>query len=87
MMTKTRHYLKTVNPYFQDVADDIKTFEVRYNDRDFQVGDVLNLMEFIPPETITGREIRANVTYMLDDEKYCKQGYVVLGVEVYGRNF
>lgn len=84
---KKHHYLKTVNPFFQDVADDKKTFEVRFNDRDFRIGDVLHLQEFEPPISYTGREMRANVVYMLNDERYCKDGYVVLGIEVYARNF
>jgi len=81
------HLLKTVQPYFDDVADFKKTFEVRKNDRNFQVGDRLFLQEFIPPETHTGRELRAEIIYILDDSQYCKDGYVVLGIETYGRNF
>lgn len=84
---KKHHYLKTINPYFNDIADDLKTFEVRFNDRDYHVGDVLHLQEFTPPVTYTGRELRADVVYMLDDEQYCKSGYVVMGIFVYGRNF
>ena len=84
---KRHHYLKTVNPYFQDVADDKKTFEVRFNDRDFKVGDILHLQEFAPPETYTGREIRAEIVYMLDDPQYCKEGYAVLGIFAYANNF
>ena len=33
-----KHILKTINPYFQDVWDNKKTFEIRLNDRDFKVG-------------------------------------------------
>ena len=33
-----KHLLKTINPYFQDVWDNKKTFEIRLNDRDFKVG-------------------------------------------------
>lgn len=79
-----RHYLKTINPYFTDILNDLKTFEVRKNDRDFKVGDVLHLQEFVPPSTYTGREIRANIIYMLNDAQYCKEGYVVLGIDIYG---
>jgi hypothetical protein len=41
----------------------------------------------VPPETYTGREIRTEVVYLLNDEKYCKDGYVVMGIEVYAHNF
>jgi len=84
---KQHHYLKTVNPFFADVYHGVKTFEVRFDDRNFQVGDVLHLQEFRPPETYTGREIRANVIYILDDARYCKEGYVVMGIDVYANNF
>ena len=44
----TRHELKTVNPWFQMVIDDEKTFDIRVNDRDFQPGDELLLREYNP---------------------------------------
>lgn len=40
------HKLKTINPYFQDVKSKVKTFELRKNNRDFQVGHILLLMEW-----------------------------------------
>lgn len=85
---KRYHLLKTIQPFFNDVSEEIKTFEVRKNDRDFKVGDVLRLQEYNQDRnTFTGRELRVNVTYILDDQRYCKDGYIVMGIEVYGRNF
>lgn len=46
------HALKTLNPFFSDVLEGRKNFEVRKNDRDFKVGDVLCLQE-----TTTTQEI------------------------------
>jgi hypothetical protein len=37
------HELKCVEPYFTDIITGMKSFEVRKNDRDFQVGDILHL--------------------------------------------
>jgi len=77
--------LKTVNPYFEDVWQGRKTFEVRKNDRDFEVGDELNLFEYEPKETVkkfTGRRIEAKVTYMIDDKRFVKNGFVVMGIFV-----
>lgn len=39
------HILNTVEPYFSAVASGEKTFEVRRNDRAFQKGDTLVLVD------------------------------------------
>lgn len=78
-MAKQHHFLKTVQPYFNDQESGAKPFEVRRNDRDFAVGDILHLQEFALPETYTGRELLREVTYVLEDASYCKEGFVVLG--------
>jgi hypothetical protein len=66
--TKDRvHELKTWPEYFEDVWEGRKTFEVRENDRNFQVGDVLRLREFEPVGSVySGRELRCRVSYMTD---------------------
>lgn len=79
------HYLKTVSPFFEDIESGKKTFEVRLNDRDFRVGDMLCLQHFVPPETYTGKEIQACITYILNDKRFCKDGYVVMGIKLDGR--
>ena len=77
------HELKTVQPYFFDVFLDKKKFEVRYNDRKFEKDDLLLLREFNPILLeYTGREILCEVTYLLDDSKYCKKGYVIMGIKI-----
>ena len=40
------HELKLDTEYFDDVKSGLKTFEIRKNDRDFKVGDVLALTSF-----------------------------------------
>ena len=42
------HDLKTWPKYFEAVRSQNKTFEFRYNDRDFEVGDTLCLLEWQP---------------------------------------
>lgn len=74
------HDLKISCDYFDDVRRGYKTFEVRYNDRKFKVGDVLLLREVNKKGIYTKRELLCEVSYLLDDEKYCKDGYVVLGI-------
>lgn len=75
------HELKTLPEFWQDVFDNIKNFEVRFNDRDFKVGDLLFLREWDPKtETYTGRVARRNVIYVLDNPQYVKEGYVIMGI-------
>lgn len=40
------HRLKTLAPYWERIQQGTKTFEIRKNDRDFQVGDLLELEYF-----------------------------------------
>lgn len=58
--------LKTWPEYFDAVASGAKTFEIRYNDRDYQVGDTLVLHRYDPAKKeYTGESITRNVTYVL----------------------
>lgn len=76
------HQLKTTPEYFEAVASGHKTFEVRKNDRGFKVGDFLGLNEFNANET--GRFMIVEVIYVLDNEDYCKDGQVILGIRPCG---
>lgn len=58
------HRLKTWPGPFQALVDGTKTFELRYDDRGYAVGDVLHLEEYEPGHmTYTGREMRRTITY------------------------
>ena len=72
------HNLKIAPEFFKDVVNGSKMFEVRFNDRGFKVGDILILEEF-DDKGYTGKLIACEITYVLDDIRYCKKGYVVLG--------
>jgi len=79
----TEHELKTIAPYFEDIRAGRKTFEVRRNDRNFKVGDVLVLQHYDP--CFTGEVIRRRVTYVLrgtsrlaSDYFGIEEGFVVL---------
>ena len=73
------HELKTWHEPFQAIWDDLKTFEYRLNDRDFKVGDVLMLKEFIPMhESYTTRVIIADVKYILKDSFSVPEGYAIM---------
>lgn len=74
------HELKTWPEYFQAVMDGTKTFEIRANDRDFKVGDILSLREWCPRrESFTGFRLERQVTYLTDWDQ--KPGNVVMAIE------
>ena len=79
-MSKT-HILKTVNPFYRHVERGIKNFEVRKNDRNFQVGDVIILKEFYPEYkngVFSGDDMSFEITYIYKDETRLMDDYVVL---------
>lgn len=74
------HALKTEPAYFEASAAGIKGFEVRKNDRPFDAGDYVALNEW-SGEGYTGRCTLHKIVYILCDPEYCKEGYVILGLE------
>lgn len=56
------HKLKTIAPYFQQTKSKQKTFELRKNDRDYQVGHILLLMEWNEEGQQSNNPIRGNYT-------------------------
>jgi hypothetical protein len=76
------HELKTWPEYYNAVFDGTKNFEVRKNDRDYQVGDELVLREWDPHrESFTGSVTTVDVTYILSDPQFVKDGYVIMSIE------
>lgn len=45
-MSTTHHDLKISPKYYRDTESNGKRFEVRFKDRNFEVGDILNLREW-----------------------------------------
>lgn len=74
------HALKTEKRYFKSSAAGIKSFEVRKNDRPFSLGDYVALNEW-DGRCYTGRFSLHKIVYVLSDIEYCKEGYVILGLE------
>lgn len=87
------HELKIDIKYFEDVKKGIKTFELRKNDRDFKVGDILILKEYYQGDIdytegiytsphYTNREITKEIIYILEGGQYGLQKcYVILGIK------
>lgn len=82
MASRQVHELKTLLEYFELVRTGVKNFEVRKNDRDFKVGDLLILQEY-DGSKYTGRDQRRKICYILDNKDFCKEGYVILGFDLY----
>jgi len=79
--TRPIHVLKTWPAYFKEVLIGRKTFEVRRDDREFQVGDTLRLVEWSQQTGHTGRALDRRVTYVLPGGEFgIEEGYVVMGI-------
>ena len=86
----TKHFLKLNDRFFDAVANGTKTFEVRKNNRDFHIGDVLELVR----TDSEGKHIVNNlglndyciciVRYILTHDDFpdgVPEGYVVMSIE------
>ena len=58
------HDLKIEPQYFDAVKAGTKTFEIRFNDRHFEVGDYVLLREWCNGDYM-GREVEKRITYIL----------------------
>lgn len=78
------HELKTWPVYYGFILAQKKTFDVRKNDRGFEVGDILHLREWNPDSKhYTGRSIRFKITYIMRGPSFgIQEGHVVMGFDV-----
>jgi hypothetical protein len=82
------HDLKVWPEFFDALLDGSKTFEARYDDRGFEVGDVLRLREWQPASNpggnvYSGRELRREVSYVMHGGPGrfgVGTGYAILGL-------
>ncbi len=74
------HKLKTRPEYFKAVSADEKKFEIRKNDRDFNVGDFLVLREYAE-NAYTGKQAIFKITYILADPEFLMPEYVALSIQ------
>jgi len=79
----TVHELKTWTEFFWDIKAGRKTFEVRVNDRDFEVGDYLVLREWEAiPQRYTGAVVGVRVTYMCDIRNIMNEEIVGMSIRL-----
>lgn len=76
------HELKTNMEFYPLVIKGIKTFEVRKNDRNFQIGDLLYLKEWDSlNQEYTGRCVHMEIKYLLSGGQYgIAADHAVLGI-------
>jgi len=79
VMDDRRHKLKLAKMFFEDVRLGRKSFELRKNDRDYQIGDILELREMDNGEP-TGRVIEKEITYILEGFAGLKEDYCILAL-------
>jgi len=64
------HSIKIHSVHFYEVLAGRKTSEIRENDRNYQVGDVLNLQEIDDHGDHTGQEVNAEISHILQGGQY-----------------
>lgn len=81
------HQLKIESKYFTQIMTGVKTFEVRFNDRDFHAGDFLGLNEITDhpcndkgERKETGRFLLVRVLNVFDNPVFVKEGYVIMSI-------
>jgi hypothetical protein len=70
---RMEHRVKSWPSFFEATLAGVKTHDVRrMDDRDYQVGDTLRLMEFDPEkQRYTGRELSVRITYLTSAKLPC----------------
>lgn len=78
------HVLKCLEPYYYEVYNGRKNFEIRKDDREFEyaIGDSLALYQVVHG-IITGNYVIRKVTYVLRfaEDYGLKPGYVILSIK------
>lgn len=75
------HYKKCFKHFFYEVWNENKKFEIRYDDCNYCVGDILVLVEWDSvKEECTGRVSAHDITYLTDFKQL--PGYVVLSTSL-----
>lgn len=81
------HFIKCIQPFFDDVHRLAKRFEIRENDRNYRDGDNIILREY-DPETkkYSGKVMIAVIDYFIKGTVCLKEGYCAFGIVVIDSN-
>ncbi len=79
------HRIRLGESFFEDACSNIKSFELRKNDRGYKEGDLLELMEFADGRN-TGRMVRKLVTYILEDYTGLEDGFCIMATSLVNKD-
>lgn len=74
------HELKQESQYYNPVRDGVKTFEIRRNDRNFKIDDIIILREWSPFGGYRGRYLLRKITYVLHGNYGLLEGFCCLSI-------
>ena len=85
----TTHSVKSWIKLFIPMLEGKKTHDLRVNDRNYQVGDILDLQEYDEKkQEYTGRSQKVEITYITSAENPCAlsdvglaENYVILSIK------
>ncbi len=79
--------LKTWPSYYKEIKENRKTFEMRLDDRDFKIGDLIVLEEYDLDLGYSGRSIIKEITHILSGPKFgLMEGWVILSFKGFNPN-
>lgn len=77
------HTLKCIQPYFNLVWLGKKKAEIRKNDRDFKLGDIIYLQEYNKEKnTFTEYQLKIRITDILENFEGIELGYCMFSFDV-----
>lgn len=77
--------VKTHPKYLAAAISGEKTFTVRKNDRDYEVGQIIRKMGYTPLKGYIGEQADFQITYILTHDDFpdgIKEGYIVCGIKL-----
>ena len=76
------HKLKVWPEFYHKIKTNEKRYEIRKADRDYQVGDLLDMSEWDPATAeTTGKSLMRRVTYIMRDLAGLQPGYCLMSIE------
>ena len=82
----TEHELKCWPQWYEPQAKGDMHFDVRRNDREYAVGDIVHQREYAPPRSgfpaqYTGREMKRKITHILEGGVFgVERGFCILSL-------